>query len=338
MALTPGTKAWYAQVSEEIIEPNRPMIDPHHHLWSGMDWIIPDYLLEDLWGDSESGHKIEKTVFIECGASYRETGPDHLKPVGETEFVADIAMRSAIPGSAKAAISGIVSHADLTLDEELVEILDAHEAAGNGLFCGIRHAGAHHPHPEEAFIAGRNPPRLFLDEGFQAGVRLLGRRGYTYESWHYHTQLRDFYSLARAAPETTIILDHFGTPLGTKSFRGQREAIFQQWKSDIVALSDCPNVYAKLGGLAQPDNGFGWHEAAKPATSDELVAAQKQYYLHTIESFGVERCMFESNFPVDKLSISYAVLWNAFKKIVADFSEDEKNALFYGTAAKVYRL
>jgi predicted TIM-barrel fold metal-dependent hydrolase len=338
MALTPGTETWYAQVSEDIIEPNRPIIDPHHHLFSGFDWIIPDYLLEDLWGDTETGHKIEKTVFIECGASYRETGPDHLKPVGETEFVADIAERSTFPGSTKAVISGIVSHADLTLAEELVEVLDEHETAGKGLFRGIRHAGAHHPHPEEAFIAGRYPPQLFLDEDFQAGVRLLGRRGYTYESWHYHTQLREYYSLAKSAPETTIILDHFGTPLGTKSFRNQRDAIFQQWQTDIIALAGCPNVYAKLGGLAQPDTGFGWHEAAQPATSDEIVAAQKQYYLHTIESFGVDRCMFESNFPVDKFSISYAVLWNAFKKMVADFSEDEKNALFYGTAAKVYRL
>ena len=339
MELTPGTRAWYAQVTEDIIDPERPIVDPHHHLWSG--WgskITPDYLLEDLWGDTESGHKIEKTVFIECGASYRKTGPDHLKPVDETEFVADIAVQSATAGSAKAVIAGIVSHADLTLGDVLDEVLEAHEAAGKGLFRGIRHAGAHHPHPEEAFIAGWSAPGLFLDEAFQAGVRLLGQRGYTYESWHFHTQLRDFCALAKAAPETTIILDHFGTPLGTKSFRDQREAIFQQWQADIVTLAECPNVYAKLGGLAMPDNGFGWHEAAKPATSDELVAAQKRYYLYTIECFGVNRCLFESNFPVDKLSISYAVLWNAFKKMVADFSEDEKHALFYGTAAKVYRL
>ena len=207
-----------------------------------------------------------------------------------------------------------------------------------GLFRGIRHSGARHPRPEEAFIAGRYEPGRFLVEAFQAGVRLLGQRGYTYESWHFHTQIRDFYALVKAAPETTIILDHFGTPLGTKSFRDHREAIFQQWKADIAALAECPNVYAKLGGLAMPDNGVGWHEAAKPAASDELVAAQKRYYLHTIECFGVERCMFESNFPVDKLSISYAVLWNAFKKMVADFSEGEKHALFYSTAANVYRL
>ncbi|MCK4897150.1 MAG: amidohydrolase family protein, partial [Anaerolineales bacterium] len=331
-------EAWYAQVVEEIIEPERPIIDPHHHLWFGWGKRFSDYLLGDLWGDTESGHKIEKTVFIECGASYRETGPDHLKPVGETEFVADIAAQSASADSTKAVIAGIISHADLTLGDTLGEVLDAHEVAGKGLFRGIRHAGAHHPHPEEAFIPGRYAPGLFLDEAFQAGVQRLGQRGYTYESWHYHFQLRDFYVLAKAAPETTIILDHFGIPLGTKSYRNQREAIFQQWQADITTLAECPNVFAKLGGLAMPDNGFGWHKADKPATSDELVAAQKQYYLYTIKCFGVNRCLFESNFPVDKLSISYAVLWNAFKKMVVDFSEDEKHALFYGTAAKVYRL
>ncbi|MGB3716115.1 MAG: amidohydrolase family protein [Candidatus Promineifilaceae bacterium] len=338
MEPTPGTEAWYAQVVEEIIEPERPIIDPHHHLWFGWSRRFSDYLLEDLWGDTESGHKIEKTVFIECHASYRETGPDHLKPVGETEFVADIAAQSAAADSTKAVIAGIISHADLSLGDTLGEVLEAHEVAGKGLFRGIRHAGAHHPHPEEALIPGRYAPGLFLDEAFQAGVQLLGQRGYTYESWHYHFQLRDFYALAKTAPETTIILDHFGIPLGTKSYRNQREAIFQQWQADIATLAECPNVYAKLGGLAWPDTGFDWDEAANPATSDELVAAQKRYYLHTIECFGVNRCMFESNFPVDKLSISYAVLWNAFKKMVTDFSEDEKYALFYGTAAKVYRL
>jgi predicted TIM-barrel fold metal-dependent hydrolase len=261
-----------------------------------------------------------------------------LKPVGETEYVAGVAATSAAASPGKAVIAGIVGHADLTLGDVLDEVLEAHEAAGRGLFRGIRHAGAHHPHPEEAFLPGRFAPGLFLDEAFQAGVRLLGQRGYTYESWHYHFQLCDFCELAQAAPQTTIILDHFGTPLGTASFRGQREAIFERWQADIATLARCPNVYAKLGGLAMPDNGFGWHEAAKPATSDELVAAQKPYYLHTIECFGVDRCMFESNFPVDKLSISYAVLWNAFKKMVAGFTEEEKYALFYGTAAKVYQL
>jgi L-fuconolactonase len=336
MQTTPGTVAWYAQVKEDILESERPIIDPHHHLWSGGG--RSDYLLADLWNDTESGHKIEKTIFIECRTHYRETGPDYLKSVGETEFAAEIAGRSAAAGATNAVISGIVSHVDLTRSDTLEETLEMHKTASKGLLRGIRHAGARHPHPEEGHNPGRYAPGLFLDEKFQAGVRFLGRRGYTYESWLYHPQLGDFITLAQAAPETTIILDHFGTPLGTGSFQDHREEIFQQWQADILKLAACPNVYAKLGGLAMVDNGFGWHTAAKPPTSDELVAAQKRYYLHTIACFGVNRCMFESNFPVDKVSISYTILWNAFKKMVADFSNNEKDMLFYDTAAKVYRL
>jgi len=335
----PATKAWYDQVVEDILEPSRPIIDPHHHLWSGGNnpGLLPDYLLKDLYADTESGHRIEKTVFIECGTHYRNSGPEHLKPVGETEFVAQIAAESeSSPGHAR--IKGIISFADLTSGGLLDEALDAHSDAGNGLFRGIRHAGARHPHPEEAVLPGLWPEGLFLDSDFQKGVRRLGQRGLTYESWHYHFQLRDFYTLARSTPDTIIILDHFGIPLGTKSFQNQREEIYQQWQRDIARLAECPNVYAKLGGMAMPDNGYGWDRGGRPATSDELVAAQKRYYLSTIEQFGVNRCMFESNFPVDKLSISYAVLWNAFKKMVMTFSEVEKAALFYGTAAKVYRL
>lgn len=336
---TPGTAAWHSQVTEPIIEPERAIIDPHHHLWHGNHWTKgAPYLLNELWADTGSGHNIAKTVFIECRSNYYESGPAHLRPVGETEFVADIAKQSAAAGSNQAVISGIVGHANLTLGDVVNKVLDAHDETGQGLFRGIRHAGSSHPNPDEAYGPGKYPPGLFLQPDFRAGVQLLGQRGYTYESWHYHFQLPDFYTLAKAAPDTTIILDHFGTPLGTKSYQNQREAIFQQWQADITKLATCPNVYAKLGGMAMPDNGFGWHEAAKPVTSDEFVATQKRYYLHAIEAFGVDRCMFESNFPVDKLSISYHVFWNACKKMVSDFSEDEKQALFYGTAAKVYRL
>ena len=172
-----GTPTWYAQVAEDIIEPERRIIDPHHHLWSGKRY--PDYLLKDLWRDTESGHSIEKTVFIECRAGYRKTGPEHLRTVGETEFVAALAAQSATANTSKAMIAAIVSHADLTLGDKLCEVLEAHEAAGRGLFRGIRHAGAYHPHPEEAFIPGKYPPGLFLEKALQAGVRLLGLRGYT---------------------------------------------------------------------------------------------------------------------------------------------------------------
>lgn len=340
MDLTPHNADWLAQVTEPIIEPERPIIDPHHHLWRTNRWTHgAPYLLDDLWADTQSGHNIRKTVFVQCVSSYRTDGPDHLKPVGETEFVAAIAEESTEQDGRKAVIAGIVSHADLTLDPALLdEVLDAHEAAGQGRFRGIRHAGARHPNPDEAYGPGLNLHGLFTRADFQAGVRHLGRRGYTYESWHYHMQLKDFTALARSAPETTIILDHFGTPLGVGSYATQREEIFAEWQKDIAELAKCPNVYAKLGGLAMPDNGFGWHDADRPATSDELVAAQKRYFDHMIECFGAERCMFESNFPVDKLSISYPVLWNAFKKIAAEYSASEKDTLFYETAAKVYRI
>ncbi len=340
MDLTPHPAEWLAQVTEAIIEPERPIIDPHHHLWHANRWTHgAPYLLDDLWADTQSGHNICKTVFVQCSSSYRTAGPEHLKPVGETEFVAAIAEASAAQEEGKAVIAGIVSHADLTLPTALLdELLDAHAAAGRGRFRGIRHAGAHHPNPAEAYGPGLNPAGLFLRAEFQAGVRHLGQRGYTYESWHYHMQLQAFTTLARAAPETTIILDHFGTPLGTQSYAAHRAAIFAEWQKDITELAKCPNVYAKLGGLAMPDNGFGWHEAHRPATSDELVAAQQPYFRHMIDAFGVERCMFESNFPVDKLSIAYPVLWNAYKKMVADFSPSEKDALFYNTAAQVYRI
>ncbi len=330
-----GTKEWLDQIVEEIIDPHRSIIDPHHHLWSNK--TRHPYLLEDLWGDTESGHNIEKTVFLECGADYRESGPDPLKPVGETEFVADIAAQSATD-STKATIAGIIGHADLTLGDKLVEVLDAHETAGNGLFRGIRHGGAHHPYPEEAFIAGDSPIGLFREKKFQEGVRLLGRKGYTYEAWFYHFQIPEFTALAKTAPDTTMIIDHFGTPLGTKSYLAKREEIYEQWKRDIAELAQCPNVYAKLGGLAMPDNGFGWDKEDRPPTSDEFIRAQKRYYLHTIECFGIDRCMFESNFPVDKFSLSYHVFWNACKKMTKNFSEDEKQALFYESAQNVYQI
>jgi predicted TIM-barrel fold metal-dependent hydrolase len=332
----PGTQAWLDQVTEDIIEPARPIIDPHHHLWRRRG--LGTYLLDDLWADTGSGHNIEKTVFLECGASYHESGPEHLKPVGETEFVAEIAEASRKDPS-QVTIAAIVGRTDLRLGNHLDEVLDAHEEAGHGLFRGIRHAGARAEYPEVMFIAGNAPAGLLADENFRSGVRRLGERGLTYESWHYHHQNREFLDLALAAPDTPIILDHFGTPVGVGPYADQREAIFAAWQDDIAAIAQaCPNVYAKLGGLAMPDNGFGWHTRATPATSDEFVSAQGRYYLHMIECFGPTRCMFESNFPVDRLSISYAVLYNGLKKIAADFTEEEKHAMFYGTAERVYKL
>ena len=335
----PGSDQWLAQVQEDIVEPERAIIDPHHHIWKKR--FNRNYLLADLWRDTGSGHSIEKTVFIECSAFYYREGPDHLKPLGETAFLIDCARESRNdPG--QATIAGIVAHADLTLagdaPENFIELLDKHRETGDGLLKGIRHCAARDKRPEDLFIPGWAPPYLFGKESFRQGLRLLAARGLSYDTWHYHHQNPDFLDLAQAVPECTMVLDHFGTPLGAGIYSNRRDEIFQAWKREIREIARCENVYAKLGGLAMPDNGFGWHLAERPPDSDEFIAAQKKYYLHTIECFGPERCMFESNFPVDRLSIGYHVLWNGFKKMVTDFSEAEKHAMFYGTAEKVYSL
>lgn len=331
MPPSPGTQAWLDQVVEPVADPAARIVDPHHHLWP-VGGALP-YGLAELEADTGSGHRIENTVFVECRAAYRTTGPAHLAPVGETQFVA-----SEATGSRNPLIAGIVAHADLTDGDRLDEVLDAHGEAGLGLLRGIRHAGARDPHPEALMIPGRAPAGLYADEAFRAGVAHLGRRDLTYDTWHYHHQNRDFAALARAVPGTTLVLDHFGTPLGVGAYADRREEIFEQWTLDIAEIARCENVVAKLGGLAMPDNGFGWHQAPRPPTSDDLVAAQRRYYLHTIDCFGPNRCMFESNFPVDRFSLSYRVVWNGFKKMVADFSADERDAMFFGTASRVYRL
>ena len=331
-----GSEAWFSQVQEEVIEPERRIVDPHHHLWRRPDF--GSYELEDLWRDTESGHRIEKTVFVECRAFYRDNGPEQLRSVGETEAIAEIARESARRGAGRAVLSGIVAHTDLTRVDTLSETLDAHEQASHGFLRGIRHAGARDPHPEALSIPGRGLENQYGRDDFRQGLRILGQRRLSYDTWHYHHQNKAFAELARAVPETTIVLDHFGTPLGVGRFADQREVIFKDWQKDIAEIAKCPNVFAKLGGLAMPDNGFGWDKRDRPASSDELVEAQRRYYLHTIECFGPERCMFESNFPVDKRSISYRVLWNALKKIASGFTETERHAMFYTTAARVYRL
>jgi predicted TIM-barrel fold metal-dependent hydrolase len=332
MAIKAPSQEWLDQVKEPTIDPERTIVDPHHHLWKSPDWT---YVLDHLWSDTGSGHRVTKTVFIECRSSYYKEGPDHLKPVGETVFVEAIASESRKgPGSE---IAGIVAHADLT-SPYLDEILDVHEEAGKGLFRGIRHTIARDPHPEYLSNPGRGTEGLSTNNAFRQGLVRLGERGYTYESWLYHHQILDFTDLAKAAPGTTVILDHFGTPIGVGPYADQREEIFDRWCEDIAVLAGCPNVVAKLGGLAMPDNGFGWDQRDLPPSSDEFVEAQARYYHHTIKCFGAERCMFESNFPVDRVSISYQVLWNALKKIAAQYSEEEQTALFSGTATRIYKL
>ena len=325
----PGSDAWRALVDEDVVDPQQRIVDAHHHLWPA-GTAMP-YTLADLRSDVGSGHRVERTVFIECRASYRTGGPAELAPVGETQFVAGVA------AEAGGLIGAVVAHADLRLPN-LDDVLDAHAEAGRGRFRGIRDALSRAERPGELMIPGTAPAGLSEDPAFRAGVARLGARGLTYDTWHHHFQNKEFLALARAVPGTLMVLDHFGTPLGVGPYAGRREEIFEEWKRDISDIARCENVVAKLGGLAMPDNGFGWHLAARPPTSDEFVAAQGRYYLHTIECFGADRCLFESNFPVDRMSLSYRVLVNGVKKITRGLLEGERDAIFAGTAERVYRL
>jgi predicted TIM-barrel fold metal-dependent hydrolase len=326
---------WLAQVTEPIIEPALPICDPHHHLW---DFPRSRYLLDELLADTGSGHNVRSTVFVECGSMYRADGPEALRPVGETEFVNGIAAMSASGGYGETrACAGIVSLADLTLGAAVGAVLDAHMAA-SPRFRGIRHAAGWDP-SEEIRNSHTNPPQGLLgSSAFREGFAELGKRGLSFDAWLYHPQISELTDLARAFPDTTIIFDHFGGPLGIGPYAGKREEIFARWRDDVAELARCPNVVAKLGGLVMAINGFDFHKQARPATSDEIVAATGPYHRHAIECFGAERCMFESNFPVDKVSCSYPVLWNAFKKLAADASAAEKALLFHDTAARTYRI
>ena len=327
--------AWLAQVQEDILEPELPICDPHHHLW---DHAQSRYLLDELLADVDSGHNVVSTVFMECAAMYRAGGPDALRPLGETEFVNGIAAMSASGGYGEGRMcAAIVGFVDLTLGAAAGDALDAHMAA-SGRFRGIRHASGWDA-SDTVRNSHTNPTQgLLADETFRAGFRELGKRGLTFDAWLYHTQIPELVDLARSFPHQPIVLDHFGGPLGIGPYEGRRAEIFERWKTDVAALAECPNVVAKLGGLVMPINGFGFHKRDKPATSDALVAATRDYYLHMIDCFGPDRCMFESNFPVDKQSCSYPVLWNSFKKIAAGCSASEKAALFHDTAVRVYRV
>jgi predicted TIM-barrel fold metal-dependent hydrolase len=270
---------------------------------------------------------------------FKADGPEAMRPVGETEFVNGIAALSASGRYGKVRIAaGIVGTANLRLGDAVAAVLDAHLVAGGGRFRGIR-LGATWDASDAVPNHRTNPPRgLLLRQDFRAGFAHLAPRQLTFEAWCYHHQIPEVTDLARAFPETTIILDHFGGPIGIGPYAGKADAVYAQWRTAIRELATCPNVVAKLGGINMEVNGFGWHTQPRPPTSQELVAATRRYYDYTIEQFGVDRCMFESNFPVDKASCSYTVLWNAFKRLTTGASADEKARLFHDTTARLYRL
>jgi L-fuconolactonase len=332
-------KAWLAKRPREAaLDPDLPIIDPHHHFWDTP--ARGSYFLQDLLADIGTEHKIVSTVFLECQAMHRKDGPPEMAPVGEVEFVNGIAAMSASGNYGPCRVAeGIVGWADLTLGARVRDVLEAEIKAGGGRFRGIRYGVSWDADPVVGGHASRRvPPHLVLDKTWREGFKQLAPLGLSFESWQYHPQLPDTVDLARAFPDTTIILNHVGGVLGVGPYRGKRQEILKEWQANIKELARCPNVNVKLGGVGMTSFGFDFHERDLPPSSEDLAAAWRMYIEPCIEAFGPDRCMFESNFPPDKQSGGYTELWNAFKRIAAGASVTEKTALFSGTAARVYRL
>lgn len=336
--MRPVDPAWLAKTDEAVLEPELPIVDPHHHLW---DFRGYRYMLDEILADAGSGHNVRATVFIECSAMWRPKGdgPDHMRVVGETEFVNGIAAMSASGryGDCRVA-AGIVSHADLGLGGAVEEVLAAHDRAGNGRFRGVRHSISFDAAPEIHNSHVGAPPDLFRDAKFREGYRTLGRMGFSFEAWMYHPQLGELAALVEACPDTPVVLNHCGGPLGIGPYAGRRDEVFKDWKAGVERVAKAGNVHVKLGGVGMPINGFGFQTRPAPPSSEELATAWRPYIETCVEAFGPARAMFESNFPVDKASASYKTYWNAFKRLAAGASAGEKADLFHDTAKRFYRL
>jgi predicted TIM-barrel fold metal-dependent hydrolase len=325
--------AWLAKLREDVLEPDLPIADPHHHLWERASGL---YLLDQLRGDLTAGHNVVSTVFIQCGYAYRTDGPAELRPVGETERVAAIAAQAEAAGL-KGACAGIVGYCDFRQADRVDAVLEAHIAAGAGRFRGIRQSAGWDP--AVVVTTSAIPPRgLLADPAFRSGLGRLGKHGLSYECSLYFPQLSELADLARAFPDLPILANHCAGFIGIGPYAEAPAETLKAYRAAVRDLASCPNVVVKLGGQAMTIRGFNWHEGVLPPSSGEMAAAWKPIMETCIDAFGPTRCMFESNFPVDKGMCSYVSVWNAFKRLAAGYSATEKAALLHDTAARFYRL
>ena len=319
--------------AEKALEPDLAICDPHHHLW---DYPESRYLVDELLDDLSGGHRVVSTVYVECRHGWRTDGPEALRPVAETEYVAALTAARRTGDTTQVA-AGIVAFADLTLGAGVRPVLEAQLAVSDRVR-GIRYLSAWDP-SEKIHNSQTDPPEhLLRDSQFRAGFAALRDFDLVFDAWVYHPQLPDVTDLARAFPDQAIVLNHVGGPLGIGPYAGKRDEVFAVWRPAIIELSTCDNVMVKLGGLTMSPAGFGWHKREVPPDSAELAEAMAPYYQTCIDAFGPERCMFESNWPIDKVSCSYTVLWNAFKRVASECSDTERAALLHDTATRVYQL
>ena len=326
--------AWLASRVEEILDPALPIIDPHHHLWvrDGNTYLLPELLV-----DLNSGHAVAATVFEECHSMYRPAGPEEDRSLGETEFVTGFAAMGASGTFGRTRFCArMVGYVDLTLGNRAKGLLEQHVATSGGRFAGVRFSTAWHAHDRIHKVAPR--AGILLEPGFREGFACLNALGLVFDAWVYHTQLGEVAALAAAFPDTTIMLNHVGTPILGGPYSGRFDEAFAEWSAGMAALARQTNVCVKLGALPIRLPGAPAAPRDAPPSSESVAAAWRPFIERSIALFGADRCMFESNFPVQKRWCSYPVVWNAFKHLVAGASAEEKAALFQRTAARVYKV
>ena len=336
--MAPGGNDWLAQTPEETLEPEIPICDTHHHFWVSRPEPAhyQQYLLPELAADVSSGHNVRSTVFIEVRCEYRQDGPDEMKPVGEVEYVQTIAEDSATGkhGTTRAA-AAIIGHADLKLGEGVRRVLDAMQAASPNRFRGVRHSVGWDESPE---LANRDIKGALSTSGYRAGAKVLAGMGLVLENSLYFHQLSELAEFARAVPDLTIVLNHIGGLLRVGPYANRDDEVLPEWRRGVEEVAQCPNIIMKLGGVGQLRYGYYWHDRDTAIGSGELAEALGPLMNHCIQRFGPDRCMFESNFPVDKISYSYNVVYNAFKRLSKGYSASERAAMFHDTAARVYNI
>jgi hypothetical protein len=221
----------------------------------------------------------------------------------------------------------------LLLGSRVEPILKAHIAASGGRFSAIRFSTAWDADERVRKTVPR--PGVLAENQFREGFQYLARFGLAFDAWVYHPQLGEVAALAADFPHTPIVLNHFGSPILGGPNAGRATEVFAEWRKAMIALASHDNVRVKLGALPERRSRTSRESKALPLSSEEIAGAWRPFFEVCLEHFGARRCMFESNFPVQKRWCSYAVLWNAFKRLASGASADEKSALFSGTAASI---
>lgn len=331
-------EAWLSKaIPEDVLEPGLPIVDAHLHLWdfAGFRYFVPEHA-RDI---AVSGHNVVASIYVECFMNYRTNGPEHLRYVGETEHaMAQAAIADSADYTSSRIAAAVVAYADLNQGEKTREALEAHIAAGRGRVRGIRQRAKWDADPVVRGHYCAQKPHLYLDPEFGQGIDVLTSLGLAFDASVYHPQIGEVAELAARHPETTIVLNHSGSPVGHSSYAGKDEENYAVWLAGMKALSKCPNAHIKLGGVLMNLANFDFTSAQRPPTSAELAQLWRPWIEPCIELFGAERCLVSSNFPVDRVGFSYRTVWNMFKLIAEQCTADEKSMLFADTARKVYRL